>query len=201
MHRFFLCFRGFLLSGMFSGINVEAHAAHGRMAITIRMFERRSPETKETYAQGLAAFYVCQLPSMLYLRYSICCLCSRLHLNVCDLCVLFLKILSRIHFFFFRPPVHTYFYLSQVPHPSSISSAASKLYLTCRIQDASQVPHPSSISSAASKFHLHDIGVSLSSPPSQSPSPFVARSLNWSLKRDTLLEMATCLHSDRDDLK
>ena len=130
MHRFFLCFRGFLLSGMFSGINVEAHAAHGRMAITIRMFERRSPETKETYAQGLAAFYVCQLPSMLYLRYSICCLCSRLHLNVCDLCVLFLTILSRIHLFIFSPPCPHLFL--------SISSAAPKFHLKCRIQ----VPSP-----------------------------------------------------------
>ena len=34
-HAGFLCSRGFLLSGMFRVINVEAYAAHGRMASTI----------------------------------------------------------------------------------------------------------------------------------------------------------------------
>ena len=51
------------------------HSKHSR--------NKKSLETKETYAQGLylPSTRVCLLPSsMIYLRYSLCCLCSLLHL-------------------------------------------------------------------------------------------------------------------------
>ena len=80
---------GFLSSGACTTyINIIVllqHAYHPTL-ITQNKRERRHPRKQRKPIHDVYNIYrLCLLPSALYLRYSICCLCSLLHLNMYSL--------------------------------------------------------------------------------------------------------------------